>query len=990
MKKLVLGLSALSLVVILTFLFQGINSELENNYVPRGTVDNVHEHSVAGAAQWQSDRRVNLETGKIDMEDVTRAKMQIGELKKQKGGLGINWKYLGPDNIGGRCRAIAIDPENPNIMYAGGVSGGLWKSTTAGGSWRQIIYHGDDHTNMIPNLNISSLCIAANGDIYFGTGEGWYKGAGTGSRGFEGAGIWKSTDGELFERLESTYQEGNTTLINTFNFVQKLAAHPTDENKIFAASNRGVRLTEDGGETWVNPVISSITTMPVNEFCGDLKMSADGTILIAKLSSGVYVSHDGGALDTWEFVSGNNPGQIPNAARIEFAIAPTDKNYIYAQSSKGDGSLQNVYKSTDGGINWDIIGPGGSADFNPLGNQGTFNNTIKVYPNNKDKIILGGQYSLWTWEKTGGDEAGWRVRTFWNIPITNLLYVHADQHELRFHPDNNDIIFVGSDGGVSRSVDGGDTWQTRNKFLGITQFYAIGYGPDGSIIGGTQDNGTLYYNPAIPSTQGTNYEYYSAGGGDGGYSEISQINPDFIFSTVYYGSLYRSSERGLNETTTPIYNSRLYNAVDPGNQELGHAFITPIALWESFYDDNSIDYAHFASMFDIAAGQTIQIEGKVSGAYYDYYLEDTLFAGDTITVRDTYQAMLAVGFRGSVWVTSEPMYMRSTPVWDPVIMFNDSESSYETTQHIHWSSCGDILYIATNTVGGEMLNGSSLYRVSGFSENRLRSQRDFENENYSLEYARIARFNNRIITGIAVDPEFYGHVILTLGNYGSNDFVYQSKTANIDPHITNGPGNFISKQGNLPQMPAYDALILWNDSRKVLVGTEFGVYSTLDINADNPTWFDENESFDYVATYSLRQQFHRNGWINEINKSKGIKNHGHIWAGTHGRGIFRTTDFEGPVEIEEIVSSDKPSNSLTAFPNPASDVVNIVIEIPNSADTELRIYDLNGKLVKHEKYRNLNKGKNVKQINVSDFRAGMYIVQMKSGNINNTTRIIVQ
>ncbi len=989
MRKLALGLSTVSLVVVLVFLFQNIDSELEKNYEPRVSLDNVHKPTVAGAAQWQSDRRVNLETGRVDMEDVNRAKRQIGEIKNLKGGLGINWKYLGPDNVGGRCRAIVINPENPNIVYAAGVSGGLWKSTTAGGSWRQIIYEGDEQTNMIPNLNISSICMAANGDIYFGTGEGWYKGAGTGSRGFEGAGIWKSTDGENFFRLPSTWQSDNNTIKNTFNFVQKLAAHPTNPNKIFAATNRGVRLTEDGGETWINPVIGHITTMPVNEFCGDIKMSADGSLLVAKVSSGVYVSHEGGAEGTWEFVSGNNPGQIPNAARIEFAIAPTDKNYIYAQSSKSDGTLQNVYRSTDGGFNWDIIGPGGSADFNPLGNQGTFNNTIKVFPNNKNRIILGGQYSLWTWQDSGQD-SGWKVRTFWNFPKISHYYVHADQHELRFHPDNPDIIYVGSDGGVSRSLDGGITWQTRNKFFGITQFYAIGIGPDGSVIGGTQDNGTLYYNPAIPPSQGTNYEYREVAGGDGGYSEISQINPDFIFSTVYYGTLYRSNYRGAAGSTAPFYNSRLYSAVDPGNQGMGHPFITPIALWESFYDENSIDYVHFTSMFDIAAGQTIQIESKISDVNYEYYLEEDLDVGDTITIQDTYQAMMAVGFRGSVWITAEPMYLRSTPIWVPVLKFTDAETYYESVQHLHWSSCGDILYIAANTVAGGMLTGSSLYRVSGFVENRHRTERDFDNPNYKLENARIARFNNRIITGIAVDPEFYGHVIVTVGNYGSTGFVYQSKTANVDPHVTNGLGKFVSKQGNLPQMPAYDALILWNDSRKVIVGTEFGVYSTLDINADNPVWYDENDSFDYVATYSLRQQFHRNGWIPEINKSKGVKNHGHIWAGTHGRGIFRTTDFAGPVGIEDIVSAEKPVNSLTAFPNPATDIVNLVIELPNNANVEIRIFDLRGKLVTQEMFNNLQRGKNIKQINVSDFRSGVYIVQMKSENLRNTTRIIVQ
>ena len=984
MRKLALGLSVLALIVTGTIIIR-MMSEVDRMYEPRTEKIAVHEQTVSGAAQWFAERRVNLESGNIDVKDMENAKRQIAELRQNKGGLGLQWEYLGPDNIGGRCRAILIDPQNPNIMYAGGVSGGLWKSETAGGSWRQIIYEGDEETNGIPNLNISNMCMAANGDIYFGTGEAFYIGQGTGSRGFEGAGIWKSTDGENFHRLTSTWSSSESK--NTFVYVAKLAAHPTNDQKIFAATNRGIRVTEDGGLTWSNPVINTVTNLPINEFAGDVKISTDGNILIARVGVHSYVSHQGGASGTWDRISGTAAGQIPMAARIEFAIAPTNSNIMYGQASKGDGTLLNVYKSEDAGLTWTIIGPGGSSEFNPLGDQGTFNNTIKVFPDNADELILGGQFSVWTW----GKNLGWEKKSFWNLSPSSLYYVHADQHEIRFHPTDPNTIFVGSDGGVSRSINRGQTWQTRNKFFGITQFYAIGFGPKGSVIGGTQDNGTLYYDVFRTPNQGMRYEYHEVSGGDGGYSEISQINPDIMFSTVYYGSLYRNRFRGEREATETFYSTRLRNAVAPGDRNRGHSFITPIALWESFYDENSIDSVYYTPTMDLSAGTTVEFESNISGVFYDVVLEEDIEEGQTIAHHDTYQSRLVVGFRGSVWMSNKPMSVRSAPIWLPVLQLPDSDGYYEVVQHMRWSSDGDVLYVAVTNHSGVGTAGSSLYRVKGFYENRIDSLLDFDKPSYNLEYAKIAVFNNRIITGLAVDPEFAGNVVITLGNYGNTAYVYHSMTANADPAVSSGIGNFVNKQGNLPQMPVYDALILWNDARKVIVGTEFGVYSTLDITAAQPVWYDENEKFDYVATFSLRQQTHRSGWIHELNKDSGVRNHGHIWAGTHGRGIWTTKQFEGPVNIEPHTAMIKEvHNSINTFPNPATDYVNFEIELTKKSNVQIQIFDMTGKLVRAMQFNNILEGKTLKQINVNDLKAGVYVVKMKVENNILSSRFIVK
>jgi hypothetical protein len=920
-------------------------------------------------------RRTNLETGRIEILDIENAKKQIAMLRNQKSGLNIEWENMGPTNIGGRCRAILFDKNNVNTMYAGGVSGGLWKSTTAGSSWTQVVYAGDAESNSIPNLNISSICQTANNHVYFGTGEGFYIGYGTGSRGFEGAGIWKSTDGETFQRLESTWS--TTDSKNTFVYVNKLAAHPTINDKIYAATCRGLQISTDGGATWTNNILNA-ANMPITENAGDVKISSDGNVVIADVGINAYVSSQGGVDGTWVKVTGSGAGQLPlNSSRTEFAIAPSNSSIIYAQATKSDGSLLNIYRSDDKGINWYVIGPGGSTTFNPLGDQGTYDNTIAVFPDNADQIIVGGQLNLWYWGKT----EGWKMLTFWSIPSNDLQYVHADQHALVFHPTNSNIVFCGSDGGIHRSLDRGLTWQTRNKNFNITQFYAIAPSPTNEIIGGTQDNGTIYMDPDIQVSTGTPFEFYEVSGGDGGYAEISQINPNIVFSTVYYSTLYRSEEKGAENSIASFYSARVTaNVPSIGDEAGGHPFVTPIALFEDFNAENSLDYVYKVTSREYLAGEVVDIESNVPNKYFYVTLDENVPEDDTIWAHDTYQSQFATGFNGSVWVTRDALSMRKSASWLPVIEFPG-----EVPSSMEWSGDGDVLYIATQ-VG----QNSNFYRVKGFVDNRLDSLIDYDKTSFNLDVAKIASFSNRAITGIGVDPEFAGNVVVTLGNYGSSQFVYYSTSANVAPAITSGTGNFVSKQGNLPAMPVYDAVVLWNDSRKVIVGTEFGVYSTSDITATTPVWNDENQNgFDYVATYSLRQQTHRNGWIDGINADSGVRNHGYIWAGTHGRGIFVWKQNAGPTDIAS-PAVENAVNRITVFPNPASETTNFNFSITEKSDVQISVFDVQGKLVNVESYKNLASGRHTKEYNCSNMNSGIYLVRMRAGDKIETTKLIVK
>ncbi|HON97707.1 MAG TPA: hypothetical protein PK222_05585, partial [Bacteroidales bacterium] len=151
----------------------------------------------------------------------------------------LQWINVGPTNIGGRTRAIMVDKNNSSIIYAASVSGGIWKSISGGTSWS--MYATTD------NMFISSLIKDKDGYIYFGTGEYYASpiGDNNGGTGFRGNGIYKSTtpNGSEFQLLSATQVTG---LSSPFLYTNNLAVN-LSTNKIFAASNKGLQVSEDGG-----------------------------------------------------------------------------------------------------------------------------------------------------------------------------------------------------------------------------------------------------------------------------------------------------------------------------------------------------------------------------------------------------------------------------------------------------------------------------------------------------------------------------------------------------------------------------------------------------------------------------------------------------------------------------------------------------------------------------------------------------------------------
>ena len=217
--------------------------------------EELEKAMIEGQRAWMFEMMKNTTTGRLDFEDIYEGRRQVEAVMKNPtrgGGLGLEWDNMGPNNVGGRTRAIVIDPTNPNRMYAGGVSGGVFITDNAGLQW-----YSSPGNETLGSLLISSMVRTANGDLYIGTGEdatGLYDGTASFTHMFTGDGVYKSTDeGQSWASLSATQPSpgifGASASLD-WAYVYRLAGHPTDGNAVVAGHNGGIQYSTDGGTTW--------------------------------------------------------------------------------------------------------------------------------------------------------------------------------------------------------------------------------------------------------------------------------------------------------------------------------------------------------------------------------------------------------------------------------------------------------------------------------------------------------------------------------------------------------------------------------------------------------------------------------------------------------------------------------------------------------------------------------------------------------------------
>ena len=474
----------------------------------------------------------------------------------------LKWTFLGPGNIGGRTRTLVIDPTDPNVMYAGGVSGGVWKTLNGGARWDAI---GDDLVNLAVNSMVMDP--SDHNVIYAGTGEGYFREEvrGTGLP-LRGNGIFVTRDGGAsWEQLPSTSTPD-------FQFVNDLAVSVHDSQRVYAATRTGVWRSDDAGQNWTH-VLPTV----VKGGCLDLAMRLDTSADTLFASCGtfdqatVYRTTDG---NSWTRVLSEL-----HMGRTTLAIAPSRPSTIYALAANNiDQGLLGVYRSDDNGDvgTWTARLSGDRADklsslllSNPITatqhecnngsdstlTMGWYCNTIAVDPVDPERVFAAGV------DLFRSDDGGrsWGVSSYW-WAAGKASYLHADQHNIVFDPRydgvENRTMFLTNDGGVFKTENArasvaegakATCTATNSKMVfqslahnyGVTQFYQGAVFPDGKrYLAGAQDNSTLLGDVA----RGTDWD--SKIGGDGGYAAVDPIDPRHVYAEFQNANIYRSDDGG--------------------------------------------------------------------------------------------------------------------------------------------------------------------------------------------------------------------------------------------------------------------------------------------------------------------------------------------------------------------------------------------------------------------------------------------------------------
>jgi len=479
-------------------------------------------------------------------------------------------RNIGPAGMSGRVTAIDVIRDNPDVIYAGTASGGLWMSESGGVDWKPIF--DDQRAASIGSIDIHQKNPSI---IWVGTGEGNPRNSQT-----SGAGVFKSIDGGK----SWTYMGLEQTRV-----VHRIIIHPDNPDVVYVGAQgsawgdsqqRGLYKTTDGGATWDKILYNNERTG-----IGDLVMDPKNpNKLFAAMweyrrwpwffesggeGSGLYMTLDGG--ENWTELTHDDGLPEGELGRIGLAIAPSNTDRVYAWVE----SKQNaIYRSDDGGYTWEKTV---DVEENPdAGNRPFYYADIYVDPKNENRV-----YSLYTYLSISEDGA----KSFESIyPYYN--YIHPDHHAFYIHPDDPTFIIEGNDGGLNISHDRAETWRFVEN-LPVAQYYHISVDMDYpyNVYGGMQDNG---------SWQGPAYVWRNGGIRNGYFQELYFGDGfDVVVDSSNSRYAYAMSQQGyVGRVDLQTGHANFIQPVHPDDVELRFNWNAAIAA--DPFDDETV---YFGSQF---------------------------------------------------------------------------------------------------------------------------------------------------------------------------------------------------------------------------------------------------------------------------------------------------------------------------------------------------------------------------------------------------------
>ncbi|MCX6157809.1 MAG: T9SS type A sorting domain-containing protein [Ignavibacteriae bacterium] len=457
------------------------------------------------------------------------------------GPLGVDMTGSNPSHWGvnsGRIRGLAIHPTNPDIVYIGAAAGGIWKTTNGGVSWV-------DKSGQFNLITFGAIAIdpVNTNIIYAGTGETKFN---FNMTTFEGDGLYKSINGgDNWTKITDGF--GSKTQFSD------IVVSPANSNIVLASIGMGNFFNQnpDNVGLW-RSTNAGINWTRVSEYSGAFNVAfhpTNGNIAYASFGNntelGFVISTNAGV--NWDTSNTGLPDKFFRA-RFHFDISRNNPSVIYGiiYSVYADTNGMNTmaYKSTNSGASWFQISAGeniAGSFYGGIDDQGSYDLCVAAHPLNPLNAFFGNvelsktiNGSAITFSRNpAGPNSGSGAWDCW---------AHVDIHIIKYAPSNPNIMYVGCDGGVYKSTNGGTSFFHVNNGINTIQFYSLASHPTNPnvLYGGAQDNGNF----RTVNKGATNWLFSTTG--DGMECFVDYSNADRVFISTQKGGLHRSTNAGVN------------------------------------------------------------------------------------------------------------------------------------------------------------------------------------------------------------------------------------------------------------------------------------------------------------------------------------------------------------------------------------------------------------------------------------------------------------
>ena len=832
---------------------------------------------------WYSSRLVSPETQQMP-ENIRARELQYAQTLPQNSFLEANWTARGPFNVGGRTRGMAVDITDENVIMAGGVSGGIWRTENQGLSWQKLT---------APEMLHNVTCLTQDtrdgqtGTWYYGTGEAYGNSASGNDAYFFGNGVFKTLDNGLtWNSLSATASNTPEEFDQIWDLIWDIEVDSSNDSLdiVYAGTYGAIHRSEDGGETWTRVLGSGSNSAYFTE----IEVTSTG-VVYATLSSdgfekGIWRSEDG--------IEWNNilPEEWPTTYdRIKIAINPHDEREVYFMAvTPGVGQASTTFleevehcslwkytyyvqdTSPQMGM-WEDksenIPTGIGSNFDNFYAQGSYNLTIAVSPADENHVFLGGTNlyvstdgfsSMDNINQIGGYEKGTNFPDF-QIYDTH----HPDQHEIAFLPSSTTSIISANDGGLFSTANYlADTvaWTSLNNGYYTTQLYNVSFNEQqvtNGLLGGFQDNGNFYTNSEDP-----NDPWIMPLNGDGAYAHFTQ-DEELYYMSIQKGKVYKITidEQG---------NRTALRRIDPlGADE--QMFIHPFVV-------------------DPVSDNIMYYPGE-STIWRNTNLNDIELSNQWDSISEGWSEMMDLELSGR-------------------------EIS---TLSISKENPANRLYVGTNK--------KKLYRIDNADSAEpiiTEVTKYFDSSAGMVSGDYFHAFGH--INNIAIHPNNADVALVVFSNYEVYSMYY----------TTDGGTSWVRAGGNLEQQSngggdgpscRWASIMPFGEDTLYFVATSTGLYATNEITGQETVWTQMGANT--IGSVVCEQV-----------KTRAADSL--VVLATHGNGIYTTKiqSVDDVISVEEFVNVQK----MSIYPNPASEflMVDSNIELP------LEIYDLQGKVVLRE------------------------------------------